>query len=271
MSTKVIALANQKGGVGKTTTSINLAACLAERRKNVLLIDLDPQANATSGLGVEKEEGASIYSALLGEDDARTLIKPTDIKRLHLIPSELDLAGCEVAIARMDNYLHSLNNALKPIVDQDEYDFILLDCPPSLGILFMNALYTADSIIIPIQAEYLALEGLSVMLNIIEQVRAAGNPQLGIEGIVLTMYDVRTNLAQQVAEEVRRHFGDKLYQTLIPRSVRLSEAPSHGQPITQYDPRSKGSKAYRKLARELLKQQKKGIDTSLPTVPDTAE
>lgn len=257
MSTKVLALANQKGGVGKTTTAVNLAACLAERRKNILLVDLDPQANATSGLGLEKEEGASIYAALLGEEDARTLIKPSGIKRLHLIPSELDLAGSEVAIARMDNYLHSLNNALRPLIEQDEYDFILLDCPPSLGILFMNALYCAHSIVIPIQAEYLALEGLSVMLNIIGQVRAAGNPDLSIEGIVLTMYDVRTNLARQVAAEVERHFGDRLYRTFIPRSVRLSEAPSHGLPITAYDPRSKAAKAYRRFAKEFLKRSQR--------------
>ncbi len=255
MSTKVIALANQKGGVGKTTTAVNLAASLAERRKNVLLIDLDPQANATSSVGLEKEDGASIYAALLGETDARTLIKPTATKRLHVIPSELDLAGCEVAIARMDNYLHCLKNALRPIVEQDEYDFILLDCPPSLGILFMNALYTADSIVIPIQAEYLALEGLSVMLRIIEQVRAAGNPGLQIEGIVLTMYDSRTNLAQQVAAEVHKHFGDRLFKTVIPRSIRLSEAPSHGKPITEYDVQSKGAEAYRLLAKELLGRQ----------------
>jgi chromosome partitioning protein len=266
MSTKVIALANQKGGVGKTTTAVNLAASLAERRKNVLLVDLDPQANATSSTGLEKEDGASIYSALLGEVDVRTLIKPTTTKRLHVIPSELDLAGCEVAIARMDNYLHCLKTALRPIVEQDEYDFILLDCPPSLGILFMNALYTADSIIIPIQAEYLALEGLSVMLRIIEQVRVAGNPNLQIEGIVLTMYDPRTNLAQQVAAEVHKHFGDRLFKTFIPRNIRLSEAPSHGQPITEYDSGSKGANAYRLLAKEFLGRQSTG-GAPAPSVP----
>ena len=255
MSTKVIALANQKGGVGKTTTAVNLAACLAKRKQNVLLIDLDPQANATSGVGLEKEEGASIYSALLGEADVRTLVKPTGTKRLHMIPSELDLAGCEVAIARMDNYLHCLKNALQPLIDQDEYDIILFDCPPSIGILFMNALYAADSVIIPMQAEYLALEGLSVIMSLIEQVRDAGNPGLSIEGIVMTMCDLRTNLAQQVIEEVQKHFGDSIYQTLIPRTVRLSEAPSHGQTITQYAPLSKGALAYRALAKEVLARE----------------
>ncbi|MDH3345664.1 MAG: AAA family ATPase, partial [Kiritimatiellaceae bacterium] len=208
MSTKIIALANQKGGVGKTTTVVNLAAYLAKRNKNVLLIDLDPQANATSGVGLEKEEGASIYAALLGESDIRTLIKPTDTKRLHVIPSELDLVGSEVAIARTDNYLHCLKKAIQPLVEQDEYDYILFDCPPSIGILFMNALYAADSVVIPMQAEYLALEGLSVIMALIEQVRDAGNEGLKIEGIVMTMCDLRTNLAQQVIEEVTKHFGD---------------------------------------------------------------
>jgi len=255
MSTKVIALANQKGGVGKTTTAINLAAYVAKRNKSVLLIDLDPQANATSGLGLEKEEGGSIYAALLGESDIRTLIKPTAIKHLHMIPSELDLVGSEVAIARTDNYLHCLKAALQPIVDQDEYDFILFDCPPSIGILFMNALYAADSVVIPMQAEYLALEGLSVIFNLIDKVRNAGNPDLSIEGIVMTMCDLRTNLAQQVVEEVKKHFGESIYKTLIPRSVRLSEAPSYGQPISQYAPISKGALAYRSLAREFLKRQ----------------
>jgi chromosome partitioning protein len=254
MSTQVIALANQKGGVGKTTTAVNLAACLAKQRKNILLIDLDPQANATSALGFEKEEGASIYAALLGEADARTLIKPTEIKRLHIIPSELDLAGSEVAIARTDNYLHCLKNAVDPIVEQDEYDYILLDCPPSIGILFMNALYSASGVVIPMQAEYLALEGLSVIFNLVGQVRDAGNPDLDISGIVMTMCDLRTNLAQQVIEEVKKHFGDRIFQTLIPRTVRLSEAPSYGQPIIQYAPLSKGASAYMKLAKEFKKR-----------------
>jgi len=270
MSTKVIALANQKGGVGKTTTAVNLAAYLARRKQNVLLIDLDPQANATSGVGLEKEEGGSIYAALLGEADVRTLIKPTDTKRLHVIPSELDLAGCEVAIARMDNYLHCLRNAIKPIVDQDEYDLILFDCPPSIGILFMNALYAADSVIIPMQAEYLALEGLSVIFNLIGKVRDAGNPGLRIEGIVMTMCDLRTNLAQQVVDEVKKHFGEAIYETLIPRSVRLSEAPSYGQPIIQYAPLSKGALAYRALAKEVLKRQNNISAPDPEVIPDAA-
>jgi chromosome partitioning protein len=271
MSTKVIALANQKGGVGKTTTAVNLAACLAKRRQNILLIDLDPQANATSGLGLEKEEGASIYAALLGEADARTMVKPTGIKRLHIIPSELDLAGCEIAIARMDNYLHCLKNALQPLIDQDEYDIILFDCPPSIGILFMNALYAADSVIIPMQAEYLALEGLSVIMSLINQVREAGNPRLSIEGIVMTMCDLRTNLTQQVIQEVKNHFGDKIYSTLIPRTVRLSEAPSYGQSIIQYAPLSKGAMAYRALAKEVLARATRTLSPEPQTAAPASE
>jgi len=255
MSTKVIALANQKGGVGKTTTAINLSVCLAERRKKILLVDLDPQANATSGLGFDKEEGASIYPALLGEAEAREQIKQTALPRLDLIPSEVDLAGCEVAIARMDNYLHCFRKALQPVAEAGRYDFIVLDCPPSLGILLMNALYTSDSVVIPIQGEYLALEGLSTIVHVIEQIRDTGNAKLQIEGIVMTMCDLRTNLAKQVIKEVRKHFGELVFKTIIPRSVRLSEAPSFGLPITRYDDYCKGAAAYRALAKEFIVRQ----------------
>ncbi len=256
MDTKVVALANQKGGVGKTTTAINFSACLAEKRKKILLVDLDPQANATSGLGLEKGFGASIFPALLGEADAASLIKGTGIKNLDIIPSELDLAGAEIAIARRDDYLHRLKEAMGPVVASGAYDFIVLDCPPSLGILFMNALNIADEVIIPLQCEYLALEGLGVMVDIVNQIRDAGNPNLHISGILMTMYNVSTNLSQQVVQEVVKHFGDRVFETLIPRNVRLSEAPSYGKPITEYDRHCVGAAAYRNLAKEFLKRQK---------------
>lgn len=254
--TIVVALANQKGGVGKTTTAINFSACLAEKHKKVLLVDLDPQANATSGLGLEKGFSASVFPALLGESGCRELIKETGIKNLDIIPSELDLAGSEVAIARYDDYLHRLRDAMAPVIESGVYDFIILDCPPSLGILFMNALNVAHEVIIPIQCEYLALEGLGVMVDIVNQIRDAGNPQLHISGILMTMYNLTTNLSQQVVQEVRKHFGDQVFGTLIPRNVRLSEAPSYGQPITAYDSACVGSAAYRELAKEFLKRRK---------------
>ena len=256
MDTKVVALANQKGGVGKTTTAINFSACLAEKRKKVLLVDLDPQANATSGLGIEKGVGASIFPALLGEAEGASLIKATGIKNLDIIPSELDLAGAEIAIARRDDYLHRLKEAMEPIIEAGTYDFIVMDCPPSLGILFMNALNIADEVIIPLQCEYLALEGLGVMVDIVNQIRDAGNPKLHISGILMTMYNVSTNLSQQVVQEVVKHFGDRVFETLIPRNVRLSEAPSYGKPIIEYDRHCVGSAAYRNLAKEFLKRQK---------------
>lgn len=271
MKTTVVALANQKGGVGKTTTAINFSACLAEKRKKVLLVDLDPQANATSGLGLEKGVGASIFPALLGEVKGASLIKETGIKHLDIIPSELDLAGAEIAIARRDDYLHRLKEAMDPIIESGVYEYIIMDCPPSLGILFMNALNIADEVIIPLQCEYLALEGLSVMVDIVNQISEAGNPKLHISGILMTMYNVSTNLSQQVVQEVVKHFGDRVFETLIPRNVRLSEAPSYGKTIIDYDPHCVGSAAYRNLAKEFIKRQKTDAASesqSLPTLSD---
>ena len=271
MNTPVIAVANQKGGVGKTTTAVNLAACIAERRKKTLLIDLDPQANATSGLGLEKKSGQSIYRALLGEGALEQLIQPTAIDRLEVVPSELDLAGSEVDVARSDRYLHRFKEAMAPVVLSGRYDYILVDCPPSLGILTMNALTGADSLLVPIQCEYYALEGLSVITRVIQQLRDSGaNPNLQLEGVVMTMYDTRTNLSQQVVQEVVTHFGEKVFETMIPRSVRLSEAPSFGKPIILYDKHCTGSAAYRQLAREFLKRRKMAGTESAPE-EDTPE
>lgn len=257
MQTTVVAIANQKGGVGKTTTAINLAACLAERHKQILLIDLDPQGNATSGVGMEKQAGRSLYRALLGEEALADRILPSGQTRLDLIPSEVDLAGAEVDIARGDRYLHRFKEALDPLRAAGRYDYILIDCPPSLGILTMNALTAADSILIPLQCEYYALEGLSVITRLVRQLQESGaNPGLSVEGIVMTMYDMRTNLSQQVVKEVITHFGDKVYETLIPRSVRLGEAPSFGKPVIAYDRHCTGAAAYRQFAREFLKRRK---------------
>lgn len=267
MTTPIIAFANQKGGVGKTTTAISLAACLAERRKRMLLVDLDPQANATSGLGMEKIEGQSIYRALLGESPAEPLIKATAMERLDILGSEVDLAGSEVEIARSDRYLHRFKEAIAPIAESGRYDYIFVDCPPSLGILTMNALTAAESIIIPLQCEYFALEGLSVITRLADRLRDSGaNPGLHVEGIAMTMYDMRTNLSQQVVQEVVSHFGNLVYETLIPRSVRLSEAPSFGKPIILYDRNCTGSAAYRQLAKEFLERRRLGI----PDAPEEA-
>lgn len=256
MATGVIAIANQKGGVGKTTTAVNLSACLAERGRRVLLVDLDPQANATSGLGVRKTPGASLYRALLGQAEAATFIQTTSYKNLELIPSEIDLAGCEVEIARMEHYLHRLRTALADLVASDRYDFIVIDCSPSLGILTMNVLTAARGVIMPIQCEYYALEGLSVMKRLVDQLRASGtNPEVEVEGILMTMYDARTNLSQQVVQEVIAHYPEKVFETMIPRNVRLSEAPSHGKPIVHYASYSTGAAAYRQLAREFLRRR----------------
>ena len=257
MTRRITALANQKGGVGKTTTAINLAACLAESRRRVLLVDLDPQANATSGLDVRPGKGDSIYGVLLGDGSILDKVRKTGVAGLDLIPSELDLAGAEIDVARSENYMHRFREALAPLVNSNQYDDVIVDCPPSLGILTVNALAASDSIIVPIQCEYYALEGLSVISRIVEQIRASGaNPDLEIEGVLMTMFDARTNLSQQVVDEVRRHFGEKVYETVIPRTVRLSEAPSYGQPIITYDSRSSGAQAYRQFTREFLKRRR---------------
>ncbi len=256
-TTKVIAFANQKGGVGKTTTVVNLAACLAERGQKMLVVDLDPQANATSALGIEKQPGHSVYATLLGESTLQEEIIGTLVKHLDLIPSELDLAGAEVDIARSAHYLHCFKNALAPLLALNHYNYIFIDCPPSLGILTSNALTAAHAMIIPVQCEYLALEGLSMITKMIDQLRDSNaNPELTLDGIVMTMFDGRTRLALQVIEEVRKHFGDKLYPAFIPRTIRLSEAPSFGQPIILYDSRGTGAQAYRALAKEFLRRHR---------------
>ncbi|MBA4386394.1 MAG: sporulation initiation inhibitor Soj [Verrucomicrobia bacterium] len=253
MQTRVVSVANQKGGVGKTTTVINLAACIAEMDLNVLVVDLDPQANATSGLGLPRQQDTSLYKALLGDGDVTNIVQPTPVKGIDIIASELDLAGSEVDIARMDNYLHCFSAALAPVVEACAYHFIIIDCPPSLGILTMNALTASHSMVVPMQCEYYALEGLSVITRLIRQLRDSGaNPGVELEGILMTMYDGRTNLSGEVVNEVRKHFGDEVYKTVIPRNVRLSEAPSHGQPVIHYDRGSTGAKAYIEFSKEFV-------------------
>jgi len=272
MTTRVIAVANQKGGVGKTTTVINLAACLGEMDKRVLVVDLDPQANATSGLGLLPENSASLYRALLGETPAASLVRETPSKGVDLVPSELDLAGSEVDVARMEGYLHCFGKTILPVVESGTYDFILVDCPPSLGILTMNALAAADSTLIPIQCEYYALEGLSVITRLVTQLRDTGaNPRLAIEGVLMTMYDGRTNLSAEVVAEVRKHFADAIYASIIPRNVRLSESPSFGKPVIHYDSRSRGAEAYTAFAEEFLERAEKVVSPSPQPSPPRGE
>ena len=270
-TSRVIVFANQKGGVGKTTTAISLATAVSSRGKKVLLIDMDPQANASSGLGVGAQEGGSAYSVLLGEGHLKDLIRKTPFDNLHIIPAEEDLAGAEIEVARGSNYLHVFRNALMPVKESAEYDYIFIDCPPSLGILTMNSLMAADGMVIPIQCEYYALEGLSRIARIVEGLSASGaNPGLMIEGIVMTMYDGRTNLARDVVTEVYNYFGEKVFQTLIPRNVRISEAPSHGMPVTEYDKKSLGAEAYSMLAEEFIERLDAHwvADTSPAETPD---
>lgn len=249
---KIIAVANQKGGVGKTTTSVNLGACLATRGQRVLLVDLDPQANATSALGHESIEGHSIYAPLLGTARITDTIVPTRRENLWLIPGDLNLAGAEVEVARSDDHLTRLRHAFEALRDEAPFDLVLLDCPPSLGILMTNALAAADELLVPIQCEYFALEGLSKIDAIVAQIRDCGaNPELKIGGILMTMY-MRNNLANQVVAEVQNHFGPVVFKTVVPRTVRLSEAPSHGKTIIEYEPTGLGATAYNALADEFL-------------------
>jgi chromosome partitioning protein len=252
---RIIAIANQKGGVGKTTTAVNLGAALAELGHRILLIDLDPQANATSSFGLEGLDGTSLYEPLLGDASITEKILPTQRDGLFILPADLDLAGAEVEIARMPNHLTRLAETLKPLQTDDAFDFVLLDCPPSLGILMSNALAAADELLTPIQCEYFALEGLVKIVRLVEQVRDSGaNDRLELGGIVMTMFDSRTNISAQVVAEVREHFGERVYDTVIPRSVRLSEAPSFGKTILEHDPNGAGANAYRALGREFIRR-----------------
>ena len=253
--TRVIAVANQKGGVGKTTTVVNLAAALSKTRHTVLVIDLDPQANATTGLGLSPQKGVSLYPCLIGEQQIADMIQPTAYENLNIIPSEVNLSGCEIDLAQRPDRLQVVRNVLQAIRDAGVFDYILLDCPPSLGILMTSTLAAADGILVPMQAEYYALEGLSVMQDLIARLKANGaNPALELNGILMTMVNSNTRLAQDVIAEVREHFGDKVYETMIPRNVRTTEAPSYGQPVVFYDPSCRGSEAYRAFAKEFAKR-----------------
>ena len=247
---KVVAIANQKGGVGKTTTAVNLSTILAKKGKKVLMIDTDPQGNATSGLGIDKNVNFSVYDVIINDIEIDNTVQQTSIKNLEVCPSNINLAGAEVELVSM----MSREQRLKEKIDnqKDKYDYIIIDCPPSLGLITLNAFTAADSVLIPVQCEYYALEGLGQLLNTINLVKKHLNKNLKIEGALLTMFDIRTNLSNQVVQEVNRYFENKVYKTVIPRNVKLSEAPSYGMPITIYDPKSKGAKCYEKLAMEFL-------------------
>ena len=267
MPTKVIAVANQKGGVGKTTTAVNLAACLASVGRRVLLFDLDPQANATSGVGLEKKPGGSAYLALLGQNGLMEKVQDSPYERLAVIPSEVDLCGADIELARSENHLQRLSHAIRPVLDSQRFDVVLVDCPPSLGILTLNAFVASDGVLVPLQCEYFALEGISMLNRIMSQLHDSGaNPRLELTGVVMTMYDSRTKLSHQVVSEVRQHFGDRVFETVIPRTTRLAEAPSFGKPIIYYDKYSSGAAAYELLAQELLARLDKGVSQMVTAV-----
>jgi chromosome partitioning protein len=264
---KILGLVNQKGGVGKTTTAINLAACLALQGIKVLLVDCDPQANCSSGMGFQRDDNRrSIYDVLMGDAPAEQVILPTEIDLLSLLPGSKNLTGANVELATADDRALRLSRALEPI--KEDYELVILDCPPALDLLTVNVLAAADTLIVPMQAEYFALEGISELISTLERVRAAYNPSLTIEGVLMTMYDDRTNLAQQVTDTLREYFKDRLYHTVIPRNVRLAEAPSHGRPVALYDPRSRGTGAYFEMAGEFLARN--GIQTPQKTSPVSA-
>lgn len=247
---KIISIANQKGGVGKTTTSVNLGACLAYLGKKVLLIDIDPQGNATSGAGIDKGDvHHCIYDILVDDMDIKKVIKKTAVDNLYAVPATIQLAGAEIELVPTISREVRLKRAVDSV--KDEYDYVIIDCPPSLGLLTINSLTASDSVLIPVQCEYYALEGLSQLLNTVRLVQKHLNQDLMIEGVLLTMLDARTNLGIQVIQEVKKYFQNKVYQTIIPRNIRLSEAPSHGQPIIQYDPKSRGAEVYLDLAKEV--------------------
>ncbi|MFZ4764187.1 MAG: ParA family protein [Roseimicrobium sp.] len=250
---RIVAIANQKGGVGKTTTALNLSACLAARGVRVLLIDLDPQANATSGLGIAQEDGGSLYPCLISHLNPTEVIRSTRLPNLSIIRSHQELAGCEVELAQAGHHLTRLRDTLAPLRYSGHFDYALLDCPPSLGVLMTGALAAADELLVPIQCEYFGLEGLSKIVHIVQHIRDCGaNPGLVLEGIVMTMYDSRMNLSQQVVTDVRNYFSQIVYETIIPRTIRLGEAPSFGKSIIEYEPNGRGAQAYNSLADEFL-------------------
>lgn len=264
----VIAITNRKGGVGKTTTAINLAASLAAAEVNTLLIDCDPQSNTSSGLGLVKDpERINIYDVLMGAATAEEALQLTDLEQLWLIPSHKNLIGANLELVEAERREYRLRDALAPL--RERFQFIVLDCPPALDLLTLNALVAADGVLIPMQAEYFALEGVSELLDTIERIRAELNPPLAIEGVVLTMFDERTNLAQQVAEELRKFFGDRLLKTTIPRNIRLAEAPSHGKPALVYDVRSRGAESYIRMAKEILDRQM-AVNAAVEETPPAA-